>query len=287
MRKRNWKALIGERTQRILVPLAFGTVAIVPLHVFLWQDYYHQDLSYSLHPGHLWFLANIFAYVLILLPVFAYLKRHPEGRVGQGLRRLFGSPLAFVVIPIPFILETMLVNPDSFEMYAYTWHGFWLGLIAFGFGYLMVYTGDAFWRQLKRGKWILLILAVSLFIFRLTYYDLQAPNALKAIESNAWIFALFGLGYQYLNRPSKALSYLGEASYPIYILHMVFLYLGSYFIFPLAWPAALKFVVVCLITFAGCYSTYELVRRVNVLRPLFGLRVRKKATPAIPVTAIQ
>ncbi|MEL6592777.1 MAG: acyltransferase family protein, partial [Bacteroidota bacterium] len=43
MRKRNWLELLKERAQRILLPFVFGSLAIVPLHVWLWQDYYHQD----------------------------------------------------------------------------------------------------------------------------------------------------------------------------------------------------------------------------------------------------
>ncbi|MCB0637216.1 MAG: acyltransferase family protein, partial [Lewinella sp.] len=275
MRKRNWKELIRERTQRILIPLAFGTVAVVPWHTLLWQSYYHQDLAYTPHPGHLWFLANIFAYVLLLLPFFTYLKHQPESRLSQGLHWLFARPLVFLVIVLCFIGEAWLVAPASFEQYAYTWHGFWLGLLAFLFGYLMVYTGAAMWEQLRRGKWFFLLLAMGLYVWRLVWYDLMAPYPLMAIESNAWIFALFGLGYQYLNRPGAALNYLSKASYPIYILHMFFLFLGSYLLFPLSWPAVVKFVLVALFTFAGCYATYEwVIRRVGFLRPLFGLRPR-------------
>ena len=40
IRSRNWKQLILERTRRILLPFLFGMVAIVPAHIFLWQQYY-------------------------------------------------------------------------------------------------------------------------------------------------------------------------------------------------------------------------------------------------------
>ena len=32
-----------------------------------------------------------------------------------------------------------------------------------------------------------------------------------AIESNIWIFAVFGFAYKYLNHPSRALNYLSQA----------------------------------------------------------------------------
>ena len=80
IRKRRWKQLIMERTRRILIPLLFGMLFIVPLHFLVWQKYYNQELHYRIHPGHLWFLANIFVYVLLLSPLFLYLKNNKSGR---------------------------------------------------------------------------------------------------------------------------------------------------------------------------------------------------------------
>ena len=77
MQQRNWKQLITERTFRILIPFVFGMFAIVPLHLLLWQHYYKMELSYVYDPGHLWFLANIFIYVLLLLSLIHILRsRH-------------------------------------------------------------------------------------------------------------------------------------------------------------------------------------------------------------------
>jgi membrane-bound acyltransferase YfiQ involved in biofilm formation len=64
---------------------------------------------------------------------------------------------------------------------------------------------------------------------------------------------------------------MSQAAYPVYVLHMVFLYLGSIIIFPLDIVAPLKFLLVLLFTFAGCYATYEIIRRIKILRFLFGL----------------
>ncbi len=87
-----------------------------------------------------------------------------------------------------------------------------------------------------------------------------------------WIFSLFGFGYRYLNHQSRTLSYLSQSAYPIYILHMIFLYVGSYLIVPLGIPSSVKLILLVLFTFAGCFAMYELViRRVRILRPLFGM----------------
>ena len=81
-------------------------------------------------------------------------------------------------------------------------------------------------------------MAVALYLVRLLVFNLIkiSPNSLIAIESNCWIFGVFGFGYKYLNKPGRTLSYLSKAAYPIYIIHMFVLYGGAYFILPLEIP---------------------------------------------------
>lgn len=286
LRQRDWRGLLRERSRRILLPFLFGMAAIVPLHILLWQAYYRQDLVYVPTMGHLWFLGNIFVYVLVLSPLFFYLKRQDGSRLAQGLRRVMAHPLGFGVIVLPFVLEAELVRPEAFELYAYTWHGFWLGMVAFLTGFLLVWTGPPFWAQVRRYWGLYLALALGLFLLRWFRYDLTSPPALMAIESNLWVFALLGLGFRYLNRPHPALATLSQAAYPVYIWHMVFLYLGSTLLFPLAWPAWLKLGAVILITLGGSYGAFALLRRVPGLRMLFGLRGAKPATKPPAVEAI-
>ena len=75
IRKRNWKQLLLERGRRILIPFVFGILAITPLHMLVFQRYYHMPLSYYPHAGHLWFLGNILVYVVGLSPLFFWLKK--------------------------------------------------------------------------------------------------------------------------------------------------------------------------------------------------------------------
>src|SRR6188768_2161001 len=66
IQNRNWKQLLQERAGRILLPYVVGTFLIVPIHLYLWQNYYHFEVVYNPNPGHLWFLGNIFLYVVML-----------------------------------------------------------------------------------------------------------------------------------------------------------------------------------------------------------------------------
>ncbi len=273
IRKRSWKQLILERGRRILVPFVFGMFVIVPTHVFLWQKYYNQEISYTIHPLHLWFLGNIFVYVLLLSPLFFYLKKNENGRIHRGLKMMFSKPWGLLVVMAAFVLEALLLRPEIYETYAMNLHGFILGLLAFLFGFLFIYSGDVFWTTMRKWRWPTLSLALGLFLLRYIEFQLKAPNYLLSMESNLWIFAAFGFANKYLTRPSKALSYLTQAAYPVYIIHMVFLYLGSFLVFPLDISPLLQFIFVVAFTFTGCFVLYELViRRVKFLRPLFGLK---------------
>ena len=178
-----------------------------------------------------------------------------------------------LLIVVAFIVEAVLVNPETYETYAMTLHGFLLGLLAFLFGFCFVISGNTFWLTILKWRWLFISIAVVLFVVRLIEFQLKAPNYLLAIESNMWIFALFGFAYKYLNRPSKTLSYLSQGAYPIYIIHMVFLYIGSFLILPLEIQTILKFFLIVAFTSIGSFTLYELViKRASFLRPLFGLK---------------
>ena len=138
IQRRDWKALLLERSKRILIPYVFGMLAIVPLHIWLWKNYYHQDMAYTFNPAHLWFLGNIFSYVLIFFPLFFYMKKHPEGKFHQIMSKLMSNPVGLLLLMIPFIVEAELVQPESFETYAMNTHGFWIGMLAFLTGFLCV-----------------------------------------------------------------------------------------------------------------------------------------------------
>lgn len=285
-RKRSLSALLAERTRRILIPFLFGMFAIVPWHLMLWQKFYSQALQYHIHPSHLWFLGNIFVYVLVCAPL---LKRLSVNRkVRKVLEKIYATPAGMFIVLVPFAIESILMNPDTFQGFAMSWHGFFTGLLAFIFGYSFIVSQQALWKNVKRWKWLYMSVATGLYIYRLLSGSLVAPNFLMAIESNMWIFAVLGIGYSYLNRPGKILSYLSMAAYPVYILHMFFLYLASFIILPLEIAVALKFIVIILFTFTGSMVMYEFfIRRIRVCRMLFGLKVPKRVAKSRKQSAVQ
>ena len=276
IQNRNWKQLLQERVGKILLPFLFGVFVIVPINVLIWQYHYHWQLNYNPNPGHLWFLGNIFVYVVLLSPIFFYLKGNENGKLVTWVKKLFSNPLGLLPVIAVFIAEALLVDPNPYELYAMAWHGFFLGLLAFFFGFCFVLCGDTFWVMLLKWKWMFIVVAVALYIYRWSQFQMRVPAYQLAIESNFWIISVFAFGYKYLNHPSKALDYLSQAAYPVYILHMIFLFLGSMLIFPLDIEVHLQFILVLLFTGVGCFVSYEFfIRRVNIIRSLFGLKMKR------------
>lgn len=137
MQNRSWKQLLKERAMRIAIPFIFGMLVVVPAQVYVWQYYYQRPLSYSPGPAHLWFLGNIFVYVILLAPVLFYLKKNEGGKAALFIKKILRNPLGLLVVAAAFVAEVLLVKPDLYELYAMTGHGFFLGLLAFFRGFVL------------------------------------------------------------------------------------------------------------------------------------------------------
>ncbi len=281
MRNRDWKELLQERTQRILIPLVAGALLICPISIYFSQLYYDQPISYEPNFGHLWFLANIFLYVLLLMPLFIYQKNNPDNGLARLIDKILGYSWGLFLFPLPLMIETALVNPDHFSGYSVslrglpTAHGFFYGLVCFTLGFLLVSRGDVFWRAVQRIRLSALAIAATLFSVRLLVFKLYgAPNILIALESGFWLLAILGFGSLYLNKPSALLNYLNKAVFPVYIVHLPVLFGLAYVLFPLSLPALVKLVLLLAGTLGISLLLYEIVRRLLWLRPLFGMPLR-------------
>ncbi|GCC52822.1 acyltransferase [Chryseotalea sanaruensis] len=284
IQNRNWKQLWAERASRILVPFVFGTLCIVPIHIYIMSSYYGMEYKYFPHTGHLWFLGNIVVYILLFTPLFYFLKKNETGKLAVALKKIMSHPVGLLIVIAAFVTEVLIIKPQPYEFYVMNLHGFFHGLLSFFFGFYFVYSGEVFWKMIVKWRWLFLLAGLSLFVLRMVEFEMSLPIPIYQlpIETICWILAVFAFGNKYLNQKSKTLQYLSQAAYPVYVLHMVFLYLGSVIIFPLDIVAPLKFLLVLVFTFAGCYFTYEIIRRIKALRFLFGLHNSPRSVSSSP-----
>lgn len=273
---KTWKQVYSDRWKRIGIPLVFGSFVVVPLQLLIVLYHYQQPMQYRPGMAHLWFLGNILVYLLVLVPL-AHLV---PGRVKALFKRMtsgyLGTAALLLLIMLLLVAEAIVMNPRPFELYAFTMHGWVMGFLAFLGGYLLMAAGEQAWLVLKKVKWVLLIIAFLLYIQRIYPQAIIAEGIFLSLESTLWIFGIFGVANTYLNKPSAFFTKWKEAAYPVYILHMFFLHLGSVLLFPLELPAPLSFLLLLLFVLAGSIATYWLVvRKVKWLRWLFGLGAAK------------
>jgi hypothetical protein len=123
-----------------------------------------------------------------------------------------------------------------------------------------------------------LLLAALLNEFAVTADPLlfNAFRVLKVLYVWSIIVTLLGLARRFANRPSLTLTYLTAAIFPYYILHQTITLLVSYWFTMNEAPVAIEATTIVVVTILGCVLGYEVIRRVAVLRPLFGLPMRRK-----------
>jgi peptidoglycan/LPS O-acetylase OafA/YrhL len=106
---------------------------------------------------------------------------------------------------------------------------------------------------------------------------------LIAVCSWCWTAFMLFIGMRYLDRDSKVLRYGLSASLPFFVVHQPVILAFAYFV--VQWQASikLKLLVVILGAFAASIALTEfIIKRVGILRLLFGMKVLSKAPATQP-----
>ena len=125
------------------------------------------------------------------------------------------------------------------------------------------------------------VINVTIPIERYTAWTWQWMALGLMYQMGRWALTLatLGLGHRFLNRTSNLLRYASEAAMPFYLLHMTFSVVTGYYVIRLNAPVAVKYPLIVLIATGLTWIAYELVRRWNVSRWLFGMKPIKKEMP--------
>lgn len=310
--KRGDGRFLGPRSWRLLLPLLFGMYVVVPPQVYyelvekvpggfhagyaaFMGTYLRGGDFYCAAPGdcvdaptwnHLWFLAYLWTYTVIL---WLLLKWAPAGMrsLGGWLGRRLSGPGA-LLWPMAWLALARLALAGRFESthdLVDDWYNHAQYLPMFLLGYLLAFS-SGFWEALQRHRNLALGIALAGYavIAGVWYFsgyseEVPPPEALRLLLRLVWginqwcaIAAMFGYAYRLRDVDSPALRYLAPAVFPVYILHQTVIVALAHMAKPLALPPLLEGPLLVVLTFAACFGGYELIRRVPVLRPLFGLR---------------
>lgn len=298
---------IKDRSLRLLVPLLVGLFTHIPLQGYLTQVNYNLyggsfwqwfptmfkgpawfGTTFNWLGGHLWYLEVLFLYSLVLLPLFILLRNGSGKRILSWLNSRLSAPGVLYLPALVIILLSATLNPDSGSLLTSEDFGGWnlpSHLIFFLSGFMLA-SSQAMQASILRIRWISLIVCIAIFVvgagvlLTLTGGEVVFGTPLflvwaiiSSVTGWAGMLAILGFGMHRLNVKSPVLDYANEAVLPFYILHQSILFVVGFYVLNWSIPDLMKWIIILSVTFVIIMILYEfLIRRINLLRVLFGMK---------------
>ena len=317
LRRRSAGRYVRERVQRLLIPFIIGAIVLTPIQAYFearhkgwWEgnsilefifsaearNYFYTEYNtltfgpeiFGTIGYHLWFVAFLFVFALIALPIFQWLKGGPGSRFLATLAKLTKWRAGLLVFVFPLILIRFTLQP-FFSQYT-GWSDFTILLVFYICGYIII-ADERFTKGIRRdwGLHLILGLIFTMFFFSVAagvpvaewMYSPETPMyyvswTLHSFNAWCWTMFFFYIGMRFLNFSNKGLRYSREASYPFFFFHQPVIIFIAFYVVQWAIVVPLKILVVVICSFMVTLGIYELlVRRINPVRRLFGMKPNK------------
>lgn len=244
-----------------------------------WCD--HEGCLITPTYNHMWFVAYLIIYTLVLLPLIPVIRRLP-----LSVSILLSGP-GLMITPwaIMFLLRVVLF--PIFGETHYFWndwylHALYFAIFIFGFA---IAKFPPFFERCAAWRWIALAIAIGAWAMLTAYLELisaggpSLPDWLRIAfrgirELQAWtaIIAMIGFAYHHLcdaDGPMKRL--LTVAIFPFYLIHQTIIVVAGHYLDGLRWPIVVEVPLLIGITMLGCWLFFDLGRRIPALRVWIGL----------------
>jgi surface polysaccharide O-acyltransferase-like enzyme len=312
--------LLAQRSWRLLVPLLFGMLVIVPpqayfevvekvayqggygafmhLYVTSYKGFCRGDDCLAMPTwNHLWFVAYLWVYTMVF-GALALLVGSRFNTWSDALGRVL-TGWKLLVLPVAALAMARFALADHFpstHALAGDWYNHAQYFLLFVTGALLA-TQARVWAEADRLRWTSLGLWLASWAVLVVCYSM--PEALMNDPAMApwrvlirlmyclcqWapVLAVCGFAHRHIKGDSAQRRYLTEAVFPVYILHQTLIVTMAHWLKPVKLAPAVEGAVLVTLTLTISFGVFELVRRVAVLRPLFGLGQRR--APAVQAYA--
>jgi len=305
-------AFLRRRSARLLVPLLFGMLVIVPPQAYLevvekvayqgsYVDFmrlyltgYHgfcrgDDCLRMPTWNHLWFVAYLWCYTLAYAALAA-LAGGPLTRLSTWLgRSLTGWRLFVLPLVILALVRLLLLSryPATHDL-VHDWYNHANYFALFLIGSLLA-RQPGVWRQMEAQRFAALGLALTCWALVIMYVAL--PDQAISGQTEAWrvglrniarvvyalcqwsaIVAICGFGHRHLQVDSASRRYLTQAVFPLYIVHQTLIIVFAHYLQHAKMAPVPEGVVLVVLTVTTSFAIFELVRHVPVLRACFGIQ---------------
>jgi len=310
LKSRSAGSFLKERFFRIVVPwIGIGIFVMAPPQVYLERlshgqfsrsflqffPHYFDGLyafggNFAWMGLHLWYLMMLSLFSVVLLPLFLPRARtgvSPAQSIAAKLGRPWVLPLLWIAVAAAALLSMAVglswtEQMGSWDILSYA--------MFFTLGYVLFASTGLQEAIKKQGGWFLLAAVVFSALHLILKFSVR-PAFYETIDIRlfatwGWIIGLFWLGGRFLNFTNRFLAHVNEMVLPFYILHQTVIVIVAYFVVQTALAIPLKYGITAVISFAVIVALYELlVRRIGVLRFLFGMRKKTPAAQSRPGVA--
>jgi len=303
LRHRSNGAYLRDRAARLLLPLAAGILILSPPQVYLerrlrgqftgsfiafyphfFQGIYpHGNLSWH----HLWFLAHLFLYSVLALPLFRHWQRTGGGRTMRWVARVCGAPGGILWLAVPLILERNALwglFPER-HMLTSDWSNHALLFVAYVYGFVLAgspWLGRVIDAQSRPTLTLGVIGTVILGIGTwqgVLPARLPPPYSLRylafwtlyALCAWAWMVGVLGLGRRWLDRDGLLVRYGRRAGLAIYVAHQPIIIAVAYGVVQSNLPIGAKFALVLVVSAVATVACVEVLGHLSVVRAVLGL----------------
>lgn len=296
------------RSIRLMLPLLFGILIVVPpqlyvemsqngdLNISFWQfiqAFYgdNNELFANYRPGiwhhidvnHLWFIRSLWQFSLALLCLLPLLNAKWLNNLVDKIIKQHGFiSIVLAVLPIYLLQMTHDLHNSRYS----------IGFTFMVYGYLIGWHKH-FWQKLSENIKPLIIVSFIFYGTFICFYNLFWQDVFKGHGQDNAIAMLFGmlnynifrllgvltvlaLAFKYLNKNSNQLSYLNEAVYPFYILHQSIIIVIGYNLTFIDLGPIWEPILLLALTSISCFIGFEVIKRNELLRPCFGLKMTKQ-----------
>ena len=242
LQKRTIKEYLDERIKRLLVPLLFGTIVLMPIMAYIadmfncsysggflehyavfftkYTDLIGADGGFSL--GQFWFLLYLLIISIVGVFVITLLKK-------VSIKSKKTIPFWIVLtlgLPLPLLSELFSIGGKSLVEYTYL----------FLIGYY-VFAQEKVVDKAEKNNLLLFsvgLIATILNVYLFTWSDVELTflNIItKYVSEWVMVIALIGLAKRYLNFRGKTSDYMNKRSFLFYIYHFIWVVLFQYILY--------------------------------------------------------
>ena len=284
------------RLARLGPPLVFGVLVLVSIQswieamdkshtaitypAWLWHEFGPAGLSDGVPLNHLWFVLYIAVYsfvVVALLTRPGWIDRVERG-IGPALSgwRVLVLPALFLIVARVTLFPLFGITNFLF----WDWYNHLVSLGAFLFGFFAV-RQESIWKDLERFRWVgvgIAAVALPLMMLQVAHpgggaFGGAPRNLIVAIDQWAVIVALLGFASRHLrDAGGPTLAYLNDSVFTLYLAHQTILVAAVWLVRPAGLPVWIEAPTLAAFTLGGSLVVYEIVRRIPLIRPIWGLR---------------